>query len=361
MLILLYYTVRDLIHDYKRSLLTIASLTVIVVSYLLLISLSQAYLTFGSDKETQNLMVLSANAIDPMESTLSEDVLQTALAAAPGQIEHVFPVIFRHMNIEGQIMQVRGVALEDMEQYNNLELIQGQWPQSEQQIVISEGVIQITTWKIGTLVNIYGSDFQVSGIVRAGGNKFASIWMTFTAGQQLFGTQKGFQMGFLTVYPNIDPETVRLRLQADPRLSQQYAFYLENSLGDLYQQVNYNLLALSLIQTIISLLAITFGTYNATCLSLLERQVEMGLLRVIGFTQGKLGAIFFSRSAIQTGLAYLIGWMIATAVIDYQRSSHPISIESAPLTLGIGFSTSLLGLGLALFFSFMGVLISIKQ
>ena len=361
MLILLYYTVKDLIHDYGRSLLTIASLTVIMVSYLLLVSLSQAYLTFGSDKQTQNLMILSANAIDPMESILSEDVLQTALAAAPGQIEHVFPVIFRHMNIDGQIMQVRAVALEDMEQYNNLELLQGQWPQSDQQIVISEGAIQISHWKVGALVNIYGSDFQVSGTVRAGGNKFASLWMTYTAGQQLFGTLKGFQMGFLTIYPNIDPETVRARLQADPRLSQQYAVYLENSLGDLYQQVNTNLLALSVIQTIISLLAITFGTYNATCLSLLERQNEMGLLRVIGFTRDKLRAIFFARSAIQTGLAYLIGWTIAAAVINYQSSYLPINIESAPLTLGMNFATSLLGLGLALFFSWMGVLISTKQ
>ena len=361
MLILLYYTLRDLIYDYGRSLLTIASLTVVVVSYLLLFSLSQAYLTFGKEDQTQNLMIISADAIDPMESTLTDEVLQTALKIAPDQIEHVFPVIFRHMNIEGQVMQVRAVPLEDIEHYNNLELLQGQWLQTEQQIVISEGVIQITTWKIGTTVNIYGSNFQVSGIVRAGGNKFASIWMTYPAGQQLFGTQKGYQMGFLVIYPNIDPETVRARLQADPRLSQQYAVYLENALGDRYQQVNQNLLTLSEIQVIISLLAITFGAYNATTLSLLEREVEMFLLRVIGFTQGKLRAILFSRAAIQTLLAYLMGWIISAAIIAFQNIHHPINIHSAPLILRMGFSSSLLGLALALTFSLLGVMIGTKQ
>jgi acyl-CoA hydrolase len=92
----------------------------VVVSYLLLASLSQAYLTFGKETQNQNLIIISADAIDPMESSLNLGVLQIAQQIAPDQIRQVFPVIFRHMDIEDHVMQVRAVPLEDMQQYNDM-------------------------------------------------------------------------------------------------------------------------------------------------------------------------------------------------------------------------------------------------
>ena len=124
--------------------------------------------------------------------------------------------------------------------------------------------------------------------------------------------------------------------------------------------LNQNLLTLSLVQVIISLLAITFGSYNATCLSLLERDVEISLLRVIGFTQGKRRMILFARTFMQTLLAYLAGWIISAAVIGYKSAHNPINIHSSRLILSMDLSASLLGLALALSFSFLGVIISTK-
>ena len=351
-----YFTIRDLFHDRWRSLLTILSLAVVVVSYLLLAALSQAYLSFGNKAQASTtLMIIDANALDPMESFLPESVLQAAAQIAPDQIIATFPSLFRHLDIQGHILQVRAVALEDMQNRLSLSLLQGTWPAGERQIVVTDGLIQVTGWKIGTIAAIYGEDFQVTGIVRSSGSQFASIWMTYAEGQRLFGDSTGFQIGYVQLAPSADPDTLLALLQADPRINTQAAVYLDTTVADRYNQVNQNLLTLSLVQAVISLLAITFGTYNATRLSLTERGHEILLLHVLGFSQAKLRAFLFTRSLLLTLAAYLAGWGVAWAFISYQGLHAPISIQAAPLILSLPPISSLLGLLLSVGFACLGV------
>jgi ABC-type antimicrobial peptide transport system permease subunit len=355
-----YYTLRDLVHDYWRSLLTIMNIAVVVVSYLLLSSLSQAFAIFGKQSQiASNLVIISADVLDPMESTLNDNVLKMAVQIAPDQIRNAFPTLFRHMSIQGQVMQVRAAPLMEMSTALALTLIDGRWPDGPQQIVISEGVTQITSWKINSFVQIYGTDFQVVGVVRAGGNKFASIWMTYDEGQRLFGVSHGFQMGVLQLDPSANPESVRARLEADPRFSGQYAVYQENTLTDRYNQINHDLIILSVIQALICLLTITFGTYNAVSLSLTERSHEILLLRVVGFTKDKLRGLLLARTLILATAAYILGWTTAFIFIQYQRTNAPISIQAAPLVLNLSFLATLLGFFLIVAFAFLGVWLTV--
>ncbi len=356
MLTLGRYTLQDLIHDRGRSLLTILSLAVVVLSYLLLSALSQAYLAFGRQNVTsRNLLVINSDVIDPMESSLSMDVLQNAQQIAPDQIQQVFPSIFRHMRIAGQTMQVHAVPYDALITALNLTLLQGHWPSGLNEVAMSEGAALITPWKIGSIVNIYGTDFHISGLVRASGNKFASLWITYPAGQALFGDRHGFQIGYLRLVPTADPEAVRSQLQADPRLGTNLSVYLENTLSNRYNDVNQNLLVLSGIQAFISLLAITFGTYNAASLTLTERSTEIDLLRLIGFTQSKVRIFLFSRILVQTLAAFFTGWLVAFLVVAFRQAHSPIDIQAAPLTLHLDLASSLLGLGLSILFAFLGV------
>jgi ABC-type antimicrobial peptide transport system permease subunit len=360
MRVLGYFTLRDLIHDHWRSLLTILNLAVVVVSYLLLSSLSQAFILFGRQSQvTSNLVIISADALDPMESSLNEDVLQTARLIAPHQIRNAFPTLFRHMSIQGHVMQVRAAPLEDMRTSLALTLIGGRWPDGPHQVVISEGVTQITSWKIGAIVQIYGTDFQVVGEVSAGGNKFASIWMTYAEGQNLFGMSHGFQLGVLQLDPSANPENVRAGLEADPRFSGQFSVYLENTLSDRYNQINQDLLTLSVIQAFISLLAITFGTYNAISLSLTERSQEILLLRVVGFTQEKLRGVLLARTLVLSTAAYFLGWTTAFIILQTQRMHAPISIQAAPLVLNLSAIATLLGFLFTGAFAFLGVWLTV--
>jgi ABC-type antimicrobial peptide transport system permease subunit len=356
MFILGYFTLKDLAHYRWRNLLTFVGLSVIVVAYLLLSSLSQAFLVFSKQSQmTSNLVIVAANVIDPMESSLDDGILIAAQQIAPVQIQHVFPIIFRHLNIDGQIMQIRAVPLEEMPSALELTLIQGSWPISAHEVVVSEGVAQIAFWKIGSTVNIYGTDFHVTGLIRAGENNTGAVYMNYIEGQRLFGVRRGFQLGFLQLDPSVNPESVRSLLQSDIRISECCTVYFENALSNQYYQVNYNLLTLNNMMALVSLLAITFGVYNATNLSLVERFHEINLLRIVGFTQGKLRGFLMARSFILIMAAYCLGWVISSFLINYLCTHRTFGISAAPLILDLTSSASLLGLLLAITFSFLGV------
>jgi hypothetical protein len=138
---LAYFIVRDLLHDRVRSLLTVLSLAVVVVGYLLLACLAGVFQTFGRQSHvTNNLVIISADALDPMESSLSADLLQTAREIDPGQVQRAFPMLFRHLTIQGRILQVSAVPLEEMSRAAGLTLLSGAWPLAPGQVVMSTGV-----------------------------------------------------------------------------------------------------------------------------------------------------------------------------------------------------------------------------
>ena len=355
---LCHFIARDLIHDRGRSLQTILSLAVVVVGYLLLASLAQAFTAFGEQSQvTGNLVIVAADALDPMESSLSEDILQIAQQSAPDQILRTFPVIFRHLNIQGKTMQVCAVPLDEMPAALSLTLVDGNWPsaQSKRQIVISKSIARSTSWKIGTNVKIYGQDFEVTGLVQSDGNDYGALWMTYTEGRRLFGMKRGFQIGYLPLVPLADPESVRQQLQADPRISTHYAVYLENALSARYSQFNHNLLTLSNILALVSLSAITFGIYNATSLSLNERGHEISLLRLIGFTQTRLRGFLLARTLVLTLAGYSLGWVAALLLIHDLGIQAPIDVVVSPVVLSLPPSISLPGLAMAIVFAFLGI------
>ena len=360
MLALGYFTFRDLLHDRWRSLLTIISLAVVVVGYLLLTSLAQALVTLsGQAQVTNNLLILAADTIDPMDSSIDEDLLQTAMEIAPGQIQRAFPIIFRHLTIDDQLVQVRAVALDEMSTSVGLTLVHGNWPGGSRQVVVSEGAAQLGSWKIGSTVNIYGTDFQVTGLVRSEESAFGSVWMAYTEGQRLFGTSRGFQVGYLSLLPSADPESVRARLLADPRISAAYSVYLEHAFTDSYNQSNSNLVTLSSLMVLVSLLVVTFGIYNATSLSITERSLEVGLLYVIGFPSNKLRTFLLARTLVLTLTAYGLGWLVARFFIDRQQLHASVDLIFQALRL-TPFS-SLVGLGLAVLFAFLGVWLASRR
>jgi hypothetical protein len=354
MLALSYFVFRDLLHDRWRSLLTILTLAVVVVGYLLLAALAQAMVSLSNRAPiTNNLLIIESDIIDPMDSIVDEAVLQTAREIAPNEIRLALPIIFRHLTVEGHIVQVRAVDIEGIADTGALTLVRGRWPDEPRQVVSSEGAAQLASWKIGSTINIYGTDFQVTGLVHNEENAFGSLWMTYPEGQRLFGTSRGFQVGYLVLVPSADPENVRARLLADPRISDHYSAFLEHTYTDSYNQSNTNLVILSNLMVLVALLALTFGIYNATTLSLAERSLEIGLLNVIGFPLNKLRVFLCARAVALTITAYGLGWVVSLIFIEQQRLRASVSLVFLALRLTL--SSSLIGLGLALLFVLLGV------
>jgi len=355
-----YFTFKDLIHDRWRSMLTVLSLGVIVTGYLLLAALAQALgLLTRQAQVSNNLLIVAAGAIDPQDSSLDEGILKTALDIAPGQILQAFPIIFRHLTIDGHILQVRAVGLDEMSTALGLTLVQGSWPVGTREVVVSEGAAQLAGWIIGSRVNVYGTDFQVTGVVHSAESAFGSVWMTTTEGQSLFGTRRGFQVGYLSLAASANSESLRLKLQADPRIAAQATIYLENVFTNDYNQSTSNLVILSSLMVLVSLLAITLGIYNATSLHLAERSLEIGLLRVIGFTRPRIRGFLYSRALMLTLAAYGLGWTAAMMFIAEQRLHSPGGLVF--LTLNLTPFSTLLGLALAAGFACLGTWLTSRR
>jgi ABC-type antimicrobial peptide transport system permease subunit len=362
-MVLFRYIIQDILHDWGRSLLTVMTLAAVVAAYLILTALSQAYSRYGLAETSQftNLMLLESTALDPMESSLDSNVLQAAESIKDQQVQKVSPMIFRHMSIDQRMMQVRAAPVEDMPTVYRLGLSQGSWPMNVDELVASEEVIQITNWKLGDVVRIYGSDFHLVGIVKASGSKFASLWMSLQAGEKLFGSGRGYQIIFIQLKPGSNAEDVRLAMETRFKALGRYGVYLENQVSDRYYQTTMNIRRLNLLELIVALLAATFGTFIATSLMLLERLREVAILRCVGFIPAVVRRFLFARILLQVIPAYLIGLGVVLIYVHNKQTFDPIVIQAETMPLSLPVWSIALGLVLTVCFAGLGVWLSTRH
>jgi hypothetical protein len=351
------YAIQDLAYDWGRSLLTISMLTAIVVAYLILSALTYAFQVYGSEapQPFTNLMVMASDALDPMDSSLGDDVLQAIRQVAGGEVNRIAPAIFRHMRIDDRVMQVRAGSQEDMVTVNRLSLLQGKWPEADDELIASEGVIQVTHWELGRVIKVYGADFHLVGIVSASGSRYSSLWMTLQAGEKLFGTGRGYQLILVQLKPGSDVEKVRAAVESSIKRLGRYSAYLESQVNERYSITTNSIRRLNMVEVLISLLAMTFGTYNATSLTLAERSREFAILRVVGFKPGTLRGFLFVRASLQTILGYLIGLGFALFYVEYRQTFYPIVVQAQSLPLALQGESIAIGVAMVICFSAVGV------
>jgi len=358
----LRFVLRDLYHDRGRTVLTLLGLVVMVVSYLLLWGLAEAYREYGRmPAPTRNLLVISSEVLDPMESTIGPEVWEAVDELPAGQVEHASASIFRHMNIAGLVMQVRAVPLEDMQAVHSLTLLEGRWPAGLDEVAATEGAIHAVGWRVGDVLTIYGSDFRLAGVVRGPGTKYASLWMTHTAGRLLLGERRGDQILYLTIADRASLEEIKARLEADARLQGRYDVYIEDQLAARQTEVIEDLVRLPAVLLVVALLTVTFGIYNATSLTLAERGWEIGTLRVIGFEAGSVRRFLYLRALTQVAAAYGAGCLIALVLISDQARRAPIVIHGGTLLMRLDLGAILLGGALTALFAYFGVWLPLSQ
>jgi putative ABC transport system permease protein len=105
---------------------------------------------------------------------------------------------------------------------------------------------------------------------------------------------------------------------------------------------------------ILALSVISFGIFNATSLTLSERNREMALLRVAGFSTHAVRRFLFGRTLLQTLAAYLLGWGLAELVI-WQNTASSFSMHGVRVEINLSPANLLLGLALTALFAWFGV------
>jgi ABC-type antimicrobial peptide transport system permease subunit len=362
MLTIILFAWKDMRHDWTRTLLGMVGLAVIIFSYQILTSLVATFGGFlNAPGTSRNLVVIQSEFIDPSEAVLDPVALDAVRSLGSDLVSRVSPSMFRYMRVNDHLLQVRAAALQDWQGIYHLELMNGRWPKGDGEIIVGEGIAQSNQWFIGSSVEIYGSSFRVVGIFRSPGASIASIWMPIDQAGRLFGQDRLYQMMYVQVNEEADLEEVRSRLQNDPRLASRYAIFYEDSYTYRNNQFMKDFQKLMRIAGGLALLAVSFGTFNMTNLSLVERAREIGILRAIGFSHRIIINFLLLKALLQGVLAYLAGLLAAWGYVIYQQTGARSYILGIPLTFEISASQILSGMLWTCILVILGVWLSTKQ
>lgn len=333
---------KDLIHHRRQALFSLLGLAVVVFSYLILVALAQSIDRQVKENHlNRNLLVIQSDAIDPNDADVAPEVQQWVEGLQPELLSRVVPVIYRMMRVDGSVVQMRAVPLEDWQPAGHLQLVAGQWPIPPDEAAIGEGAALAHGWQVGSLLTLYGREFRVSGIFRAPGITFASIWLPLEVAQDMFTPRRTSQLLILQVAAGMDAEDVRQRLQNDPHLAGRYAVYFEENYTRRNTQALEDIILLMRVVSNVALLAVTFGVYNATSLSVVERMREIGILRAVGFGPGAVLGFLLVRALLLGLLAYVAGLSAAWAYAAWRAATQPLFVLGWPMEYGINLTNAL--------------------
>jgi ABC-type antimicrobial peptide transport system permease subunit len=357
-----HFVIKDLRSDGWRTTLTIINLLVFISCFFALEALAEAAYKFGNQPTDRNaLLIVSRNIFEPAESVLTANDLFPARELIPDYVKSVSPLIIKIIQANGILVQLRAATLQDMQNVHSLQLTEGKWPIGKNEVVIGEGAAVNTNWKIGDTVSIYGSKFRISGIVRAPGTKFSSVWMTLNTANELFAPEGEFQIGWVQLQSGVDGEMIRKKLQNDPRLASGFDVYFADNLYKQYTNAVADMKGISSLLVILALFSIMLGTYCNIFLILSERSREITILRAMGFQAKTILRIITYRTMLQVMIAYMLSWIIASILLHIFNIVNPLNLHSIPLPVSISPLALLFGLFLALIFSFAGVWFPTRQ
>jgi ABC-type lipoprotein release transport system permease subunit len=344
MLLALRLSAEDLLRDRSRTLLSIIGLSVVISGYFILSALSGALSSYLSNTTiSRNLIVIQKDVLDASDATIKPQVIEAARDLIPRAVSRISPNNFRHTSLGGHVVQLRASDPQDWEPVYHLVLVKGIWPGDDLQIAAGEGIALTNNWQIGSEVQIFGTQFKISGIFRAPGSAFASVWMPSKTFMKLFDILRGYQSLLVLVAAGADPEVVRTELENDPRLGGAYAVYFEDDYTQRGLQFLKDLSSLITISSLIALLGITFGIFNAVNLSTAEHGYEIGILLGIGFSQRSVRSFLLVRFTLLGLLAYAVGLASALLYTTSQQIFNPLFVLGFPLVLKITLEMALSG------------------
>jgi ABC-type antimicrobial peptide transport system permease subunit len=356
------FVIKDLISDGWRTTITIVNLLVFLCSYFAMVALAEAAYNFGNQPTDKSiLLIISRNVFDPSESIVTDRDFLPAEELIPEYVKSVSPLIFKIIYINNNLFQLRAARLEDMQTVHSLQLIGGNWPIGVGEVAIGEGTVALTKWRIGDTLHIFGNDFIISGVIRAPGTEFSSLWMTLDAATNLFDLKGVYQFAWIQLQSGVNFEAVRSKLQNDPRLIDRFDVYFADNLYQEYTKAVSDTQGMSGILVILALSAVMLGTYCNIFLILSERRRDITILRAVGVQSGTIRGLVIVRTLLQVCAGYLLSWGVTSLLLRWFNHITPLTLHSVPLPVAISGKALLFGFVLSLIFGWAGVWIPTRH
>jgi ABC-type antimicrobial peptide transport system permease subunit len=306
-------------------------------------------------------VVIEGDIIDPSDATLDPAAVQAAIELAPDFVSVASPVIFRYLRLDERLVQFRAADLADWTTVHHLSLVDGRWPDGPAEIAISDGVLSLGDWRLGSVMTIFGSDFEVSGVVQFEGTAFASLWMDLPVAQSLFSHQRGYQFMMVEIAGGADADEARAALGAHPQIADRYEVFFEDNYARRNTKSLADIQGTARAVGLIALLAIILGSYNATSLNMAEHQRQIGILRVVGFKPGAVRLLLLVQALLQSLAGFGLGLLVAIAFVAYQQSGPQLYAYGWPLAFSLTLEIVAVGLFLTLGLAGLGALVATRS
>jgi ABC-type antimicrobial peptide transport system permease subunit len=331
--------VADALADWRRSLLTVVSVVPIVAAFLVLLGVSAGLRAEEVMTAESNIVLVSPDALDPSAGRLDPGVLDVVPAVGGLEVAAFTPGIFRSVKVGDRILQLRGVDLTEWGELFSISLLEGALPRpGVDEVAITEGVVIATGWGIGSEVEIYGTRFTVSGLVRASGTRFVSVWMDFARADRLFEGASGFQTVSIRPAPGVDAGVLLERFEA--AAEGRYEAFFEIELADRQSALSQVAARISVVSTVVGIAALAFAGFNLTAVTLAERRRDLAIARSIGFTTSEIGAVITIRSIVLSVSGFVLGGLVAWAVVAV---TGPTTLRATVIEVTIPWTAWILG------------------
>lgn len=362
------FLIKHIRRDWFRSLLTVFSTALIVCIYLLILSLQADMKNFGKGliDVRQTLILMSNNAFLPADSKMDTNDLEKYAAAVQNQfgeqaVESIYARMFRQLHLEGRSISLSTLTDDELNGTSDVQLLEGSWPSADQQAVVTRTFIAITGKKLGDILSIYGSEFQISGIISSEKLSSAVIFLPYQQAEDLYQSSGIFQLGFIQLSNSLDADLVQQFLVENLKNETCCSVYQDDHFVTLYRNTVLGIRFLAGVIQAIALLLIIFGTYNATALVINEHNHEIVLLRLVGFSNTKVIVLLFLRLTIINLTAYFSGLFMAYVYSLWHQTYIRLAISGNPINLQITIVNLLIGAFFVLISSSLGIFISLRS
>ncbi|MFQ6058607.1 MAG: ABC transporter permease [Anaerolineae bacterium] len=343
----------DIRHYRSRSLLTMAGIAIIVAVFLTLSAAAtgMANLISGSGGSPRNLALVDKGVVDYCQGQISAAVVGH-LRRWPG-LAYVAPMFHTPVQVEGKMIFVRGVPLDNYMEVEGIEILRGEGLKRGDHVIVGQQLARLNKWEVGDELEIAGRSLKIIGVFRGNGFLSNEVWMTLEDGERILG-QKFYGVVLLQVAPDADLKAVRERLENSSYLAKRVDVATEKELNDKmgksFKQMEETMNAVSLL----ALVAIVFGIFNVVSMTVAEKGKEIGILKAVGLSRREVAGIYLLEGLIQGALGYLVGLLLGAAVVTYLGRSSAVGLASVPLTPALSAETVGLSVGLTSMLTLLG-------
>jgi putative ABC transport system permease protein len=364
----LRYNLRNLVVRRSTTLMTALGigLTVAVLSATLAL-LDGLRVAFEASGRPQNVLLLRKGSTSELSSAMNEEtyrdiLFKSGIAHAPGSdqplvsLELITTVTLpKSGDARGQSVSLRGLLPVGLT-LRPLQLREGRWFRTGQrELVVGEFVSRrCPAAHLGGSLRIGNSDWSVVGVMSAGNSASSSeIFSDLNQASSFFNRKDQFNSVLVAAADaSLVPQLINT-FNNDQRLNvtaQTESSYYEHQTASAAP-----IRDLGILVALIMSIGSSFAAMNTMYAAVARRAHEIGTLRVLGFSQGRILLSFLIESLLLSGLGGVLGCLLVlplaaatTAIGNFTTMSETIChFRLGPVVLlgGMGFAIMIGGLG----------------